>query len=340
MIAVAHDDMSDVRTASVTVAICTINRLALLRENIDVTLAQMQEFPNARLLVIDNGSSDGTVEYLQALAAGNSRVAVLHEARMGVYYARTTAIAAAVGDYIVFLDDDVLPDAGWLLGILKPLVRESKIGVTGCVARPRWLAPRPDWFPERFIDEFAAIHKVDRRVYCKFPGYPPALGLALRRHPCLGLYAHPARTKIALGHRSNDDSKPIYSGEDSDLCELYARNGFDIIIDDSPGVSHAVHAARLTQEWFFRRFRSEGHNRIYLCRLFGRPMLSASNCKMFLAWPALAVLRLFTPLMSAQQRMLVLSYYEKSAGAVREAVGGPRETPFPFHIDEAGNARP
>jgi hypothetical protein len=36
----------------------------------------------------------------------------------------------------------------------------------------------------------------------------------------------------------------------------------------------------------------------------------------------------------------VLAYYEKSTGAWLEVVAGPRETPFPFHIDEAGNASP
>lgn len=333
----ALDDLADVRAARVTVAICTVNRLTLVRENIEVTLAQLTEFPNGDLLVVDNGSTDGTVEYLQELAARDARVTVLREGKVGLYYARATAIGAATGDYIIFLDDDAVPDPGWLPGILRPLVREPKVGVSGCVARPRWLAPRPDWFPERFLDEFAAIRKTGRRVYCTFPSYPPGLGLAVRRHPCLTLFAHPTRMKIALGHRTNDDTKPIYSGEDTDICELYVRNGFDVVVDDAPGVAHAVHATRLNQAWFLRRFRSEGHNRIYLCRLFSRPVFSAQTCRMLAVWPLLAALRLLTPLMSAQRRMLVLAYYEKSTGAWLEVVGGPRETPFPFRIDEAGN---
>jgi glucosyl-dolichyl phosphate glucuronosyltransferase len=324
---------ADLQGAAFTVAICTVNRLALVRESIDAALAQLAAFPKGRLLVVDNGSTDGTLEYLTQLAADHPRMILVREARMGIYHARVAAIRGSVGDYIVFLDDDALPDEGWLVGILRPLVREPNIGVTGCVARPRWLAPRPDWFPERFLDEFAAIRKTGERRYCTFPAYPPGLGFAVRRHPCLELFAHPRRAAIALGHRSNDDSKPIYSGEDTDLCELYARNGFDIVVDDAPGVAHAVHGSRLNPEWFLRRFRSEGHNRIYLCRLFGRPVISRHTWKMFALWPALAVARLFADAFNPQRRILVLAYYEKSAGAWIELVSGPREKPFPFEIE-------
>src|SRR4051812_1886256 len=323
---------ADLRGAAFTVAICTVNRLALARESIEATLAQLAEFPNGRLLIVDNGSTDGTLDYLTDLAARDPRVIFLREPRMGLYYARVRAIRGAVGDYIVFLDDDAVPDEGWLAGILRPLVHEPKIGVAGCVARPRWLAPRPDWFPERFLDEFAAIRKTGQRRYCTFPAYPPGLGLAVRRHPCLELFAHPQREAIALGHKSNDDSKPIYSGEDTDLCELYARNGFDIVVDDGPGVAHAVHASRLNPEWFLRRFRSEGHNRIYLCRLFGRPVISRHTWKMFAMWPALALPRHLAGLPKPQPRILLLAYYEKSTAAWQELISGPREKPFPFEL--------
>ena len=327
---------ADVRNATFSVAICTVNRLALVRETIAATLAQLGGFARGRLVVVDNGSTDGTVEYLAALAAADQRVVFVRETEPGLYFARVRAIRAAAGEFIVFLDDDAVPDDGWLFGILRPLVREPDVGVCGCLARPRWLAPRPDWFPERFLDEFAAFRPPGRRLTCTFPSYPPGLGLAVRRHACLELFSHPARMAAPLGRKSTDDSKPIYSGEDTDLCEIYARNGFRIIVEDGPGVAHAIHGSRLTPDWFRRRFRSEGHGRIYLCRRFGRPVLSGLTCKMFAAWPLLALLRLASPLLGAQRRMLVMAYYEKSTGAWLEAVRGPRVEPWPLQI-EAGS---
>jgi glycosyltransferase involved in cell wall biosynthesis len=330
----AGRDDADVRAAAVTLAICTVNRLDLLRETLAATLAEMDAFARARLVVVDNGSTDGTVEYLLALAARDGRVQLVREARAGLYFARIAAIRAARGDFIVFVDDDVVPDKGWLVGILTPLVREPAVGVCGCPAYPRWLAPRPEWFPDRFLDEFTAIRNVTNRVYFAFPTYPPALSLAIRRHPCLELFAHPLRMAAPLGRQSTDDTMPIYSGEDTDLCEIYARNGFHVIVDPSPGVSHAIHATRLTRDWFRRRFRSEGHGRVYLCRRFGRPVFSRLNWKIFASWPILAALRLAGPLFGSRGQMLVRAYYEKSTGAWLEALRGPRVAPWPFRLDE------
>lgn len=324
---------TDVRNAAVCVAICTVNRLALVRETITATLAQLDDFARGRLLVVDNGSTDGTVDYLRTLAADDRRVIFVQEREPGLYFARVRVIREAVGDVIIFLDDDAVPDDGWLLGAVRPLVREPAVGVCGCFARPRWLAPRPDWFPERFLDEFAAFRHPGRRITCTFPSYPPGLSLAVRRHPCLELFAHPERMAAPLGRKSTDDTKPIYSGEDTDLCEIYARNGFQIIVEDAPGVAHAVHGSRLTPDWFQRRFRSEGHGRVYLCRRFGKPVLSRLNWKIFATWPLLALLRLMSPLFGAQRRMLVRAYYEKSTGAWLEWVAGPRPKPWPFQVD-------
>jgi len=331
---------ADVRNAAFSVAICTVNRLALVRETITATLAQLDGFPHGRLLMIDNGSTDGTVEYLTALAAADPRVVFVREPEPGLYFARVAAIRTASGDFIVFLDDDAVPDDGWLLGAIRPLVREPRIGVVGCFARPRWLAPRPDWFPERFLDEFAAFRHPGQRLTCSFPCYPPGLSLAVRRHPCLELFAHPRRMADPLGRKSTDDTKPIYSGEDTDLCEIYVRNGFEIIVENAPGVAHAVHGSRLTPDWFRRRFRSEGHGRVYLCRRFGRPVVSRLSWKIFAAWPVLALLHLASPLFGAQRRMLVMAYYEKSTGAWREAVGGPRVEPWPFRLAADKTQRP
>ena len=58
---------------------------------------------------VDDGSADGTAEILDGAAAADGRFRVLHRTNGGVGAARNQALAAARGEWILFLDgDDVL----------------------------------------------------------------------------------------------------------------------------------------------------------------------------------------------------------------------------------------
>ena len=60
-------------------------------------------------VVVDDGSDDGTAEYLDAEAAADPRLRVVrHETPRGVAAARNSAARAARGDFLVELDDDDL----------------------------------------------------------------------------------------------------------------------------------------------------------------------------------------------------------------------------------------
>ncbi len=77
-----------------------------------VLSAAGQEFAGAHeVVVVDDGSSDGTRDRLAALAERDSRISVLRQEHDGAPgKARNRGIAAARGDYLVFLDsDDRLP---------------------------------------------------------------------------------------------------------------------------------------------------------------------------------------------------------------------------------------
>ena len=88
----------------VSVIIPTYNRAGLVQEAVASVLAQT--WRDFELLVVDDGSTDGTVE---ALAPYASRLRLLRrESRGGVSAARNTGIAAARGEWLAFLDSDDL----------------------------------------------------------------------------------------------------------------------------------------------------------------------------------------------------------------------------------------
>jgi len=106
----------------VTVVIPTHDRLPLLDEAIDSVLAQT--YPRWELVVVDDGSADGTVEHLRA--RGDARVRVIASPRLGhPGRVRNLGIAAAAGELVAFLDSDDV----WLPGKLAAQVtalRESR----------------------------------------------------------------------------------------------------------------------------------------------------------------------------------------------------------------------
>ncbi len=66
----------------------------------------MQDFSDWELLLIDDGSSDGSGAQADLLAERNARISVLHQENRGQFYARQTGIEASAGEYLLFLDSD------------------------------------------------------------------------------------------------------------------------------------------------------------------------------------------------------------------------------------------
>jgi GalNAc5-diNAcBac-PP-undecaprenol beta-1,3-glucosyltransferase len=87
----------------VSVAIATYRRAALVPRAIRSALAQT--LTDIEVIVVDDGSPDDTAASVQAI--GDARMRYLrHERNRGLPAARNTAIRAARGRYVAFLDDD------------------------------------------------------------------------------------------------------------------------------------------------------------------------------------------------------------------------------------------
>lgn len=67
-----------------------------------------QTFTNFELILVDDGSTDGTLETCRRLANIDTRIKVLHQDNAGVSAARNIGLEHATGDYIAFIDSDDL----------------------------------------------------------------------------------------------------------------------------------------------------------------------------------------------------------------------------------------
>lgn len=113
-----HTRLNDSQTSKpesnkplVTVYMPTKNRLALLKRAIASVFEQ--SYQNIELIVVDDGSSDGTADYLATLAKEHKNVSFFVQSESkGACVARNVAIFNAKGNFITGLDDDdlFLPD--------------------------------------------------------------------------------------------------------------------------------------------------------------------------------------------------------------------------------------
>lgn len=93
-----------------SVIIPTYNRKSFVVEAIHSVL--QQEPKNFEIIVVDDGSTDGTAEYLKSL---NLPIRIIEQTNSGVSRTRNNGIKHAQGEYICLLDSDDL----WLSGILQ-----------------------------------------------------------------------------------------------------------------------------------------------------------------------------------------------------------------------------
>ena len=97
------------------------------------------------LLLVDNGSTDGSAEYLRLYAAGRPDVRLIENLEnRGFAAAVNQGLALATGRYVALLNNDTLPTRAWLAGLIFALDRVPGAGIAGplsnCAAAPQSVA--------------------------------------------------------------------------------------------------------------------------------------------------------------------------------------------------------
>ena len=104
----------------------------------EAALASLERFtgyPNLEIVIVDNGSSDGTRELLGLWGASRGSYAkvILNPSNTGFSAGNNTGIWACTGDYFVVLNNDVYVTDGWLAGLLAHFRASPKLGLLGQV---------------------------------------------------------------------------------------------------------------------------------------------------------------------------------------------------------------
>ncbi|MFS0730887.1 glycosyltransferase [Curtobacterium sp. 1P10AnD] len=226
----------------ITVVVATRDRPEDVRRCVASVLAS--EWDDLEVVVVDNApSSDATREVVASFR--DPRLQYVLEARAGVSRARNAGLAAATGDVVAFVDDDVVVDRWWAGALADAYARDADVVcVTGLVPSGELRTPTQRYFDERVT----WARNTERRVYrtsappADLPLFPFSVGafgtganMSLRRTAALELGGF----DVALG-----PGTPARAGEDPDLFTRVLFSGGALAVEPSAIVWHKHRADR------------------------------------------------------------------------------------------------
>lgn len=88
----------------ISVVVPIYNVFSYLQKCVESVL--VQSFEDFELLLIDDGSTDGSGELADKLAVDDARVKVFHKTNGGLSDARNYGVKHAIGKYVTFIDSD------------------------------------------------------------------------------------------------------------------------------------------------------------------------------------------------------------------------------------------
>ncbi len=245
--------MSDRGPFELSVVMPTYNRLEILRRALDLLAREGEAFGAPHeVLIVDDGSSDGTAAWLagdDVPRAANARLRVIRQPNAGPARARNRGVEEATGELVLFLGDDILVTPGLLA--LHAEAHRSRRG-TGEVA----ILGKTLWAPEmrptaflRFLmegDQFGFKHIEDNEDVPYNFFY--TANVSLRRQAMLdaGLF---------------DESFPHAAWEDVELCYRMTRDGMRLVYEPR-ALAHHLHPTSLSS--FCRRRELVGVDAVLL----------------------------------------------------------------------------
>ena len=180
----------------ISIIICTRNRADRLRATLTALRAAISASPApCELVVVDNGSADGTGRLLQRARSEDPHLFALACSEPGKSRSLNLALAAARGRVLLFTDDDVIPPADWIERMCEPIFTGTADAVAGGIrlapslhrpwltaAQRSWLASTED-LPKN-IDHpmIGANMAIGRHVLQRVPGFDPEVGPGARGH--------------------------------------------------------------------------------------------------------------------------------------------------------------
>jgi GT2 family glycosyltransferase len=202
-----------------------------------------QTYPDWELILVDDGSTDGSDGLLKSFAGGDRVRFTRTTGARGVGAARNAGIRLAEGEYLAFLDNDAIPASDWLAHLVDLMDQNPQVGA--CASRVVFYE-RPDVINSlgSVLNPQAhgtGVHMHELVDYCRPAGevmYATGNGMAIR---------HEVLHKIGLF----DESYRYYGHDDSDIGIRIRDAGYTIVQQPEAVVHHLHSTSKRDPAMFF-----------------------------------------------------------------------------------------
>jgi glycosyltransferase involved in cell wall biosynthesis len=231
-----------------SVIVPTRNRKEILENTIILLESQTLDKSLFEVIIVDDGSEDGTDKYMQELSTPLSMKYLRHEFR-GASYARNVGLKSAEGEFVIFLGDDVHPSENLLKTYYEQFhENEERVFIIGKTVWAKHLLKSRfiKYLEEQSHAQFRFNAIKDRK------NVPPQ-------------YFNTANSAIPLKYILScglfDEDLTLY--EDTELGMRLSRIGLKLVYVDS---AIAYHNHHVTLSSYMKRQIIAGQN-AYLCTL-------------------------------------------------------------------------
>jgi GT2 family glycosyltransferase len=210
----------------VSIIVVTYNNLAYNKLCINRILRNTA-YPNYELLIVDNNSIDGTVEWLRSLQNDKLKI-IFNSENKGFAGGNNDGLRIADGDYVVLLNNDTIPTRGWLSSLVKHAENNENIAMVGAVTNSigneAFIAAN---YNSLFsLDVFAYEHTRSK------------MNEQFRNPQMLAMFCTLIRKKVIEKCGLLDERYGLGFFEDDDYCYNVIKNGYEITIAEDSYVHH------------------------------------------------------------------------------------------------------